>query len=335
MTFRVLVLTTGGTIAHRSKADGVASMDFDTDLLAEAIGLPEIRMEFASIMRKGSMDIGPDDWTAMARWIAEAAATRPDGIVILHGTDTMHYTAAALSFMLQGLPFPVVMTGAMHPGGDSGTDAIANLRDAVLVAGRANLAEVCIVFSRDTARSGGIIIRGNRARKSHSSAINAFTSVNAPPIGHVVKDEIQLNSPHLQRRAHQHITLAPAFDTNVVLIRLTPNLTPTMLERLLEGARGAVLEGTGVGHIKTDLQSVVARFGNPTVITAQTPEGGERLGSYDVDRAILAINNLIPAGQMHGETALVKLMWALGQPGDVATMMRTNIAGELESPALG
>ncbi|MCC6887680.1 MAG: asparaginase [Hyphomicrobiales bacterium] len=335
MTQRVIVLTTGGTIEHRSKADGVASMDFDPDRLAATIGLPHVDITFTAIMRKGSMDIGPNDWRTIATAVADAIAANFDGIVILHGTDTMHYTAAALSFMLRGLPVPVVMTGSMQPGGDAGSDAIANLRDAVLVAARADFAEVCIVFSKDIERTGGLVIRGTRARKIHSHAINAFASVNVPPIGHIVDGTIHRTSLPVHPRSAGQISLAAAFDTNVVLIKLTPNMTPAMLERFLEGASGAVLEGTGIGHIKTDLQPVVARFGKPTVISTQTPEGGERLGVYEVDQAILAIRNIIPARDMHSDTALVKLMWALAQPGDVAAAMQASIAGEITSTSSG
>ena len=144
---KVIVLTTGGTIGHRSK-DGVAVMDFDPAALVSAIGLPDVEIEFQSVFRKGSMDIVPDDWTAIASATAEAMARAPRGVVILHGTDTIHYTASALAFMLRDLSVPVVMTGSMIPGGDSGSDALPNLRDAIVVAARANFAEVCVVSRR-------------------------------------------------------------------------------------------------------------------------------------------------------------------------------------------
>jgi L-asparaginase/Glu-tRNA(Gln) amidotransferase subunit D len=106
-------------------------------------------------------------------------------------------------------------------------------------------------------------------------------------------------------------------------------MSPEMLARYLVGSSAAVLEGTGVGHIRTDLQTVVAQFGKPVVISTQAVYGGEKLGGYDVDRHILALHNVIPVGDMASETALVKLMWALRQGGDVKSIMRTNIAGEI------
>jgi len=329
---KVIVLTTGGTIGHRSGQDGVAVLDFDPQRLAAAIELPGVDIEFKSILRKGSMDIDPDDWRIIASAVAEAIAQRPQGVVILHGTDTMAYTASALAFMLRGLSIPVVMTGSMIPGGDAGSDALVNLRDAVVVAATADFAEVCVVFSADIERSRGIIIRGCRARKIHSYAIDAFASINVPPLGFVTGDAVTWTGPQTKPRSASKLSLATALDPNVLLVKLTPNMTPPALERCLHGVSGVVLEGTGIGHIKSDLQSVVADFGKPAVISTQSVYGGERLGAYEADRHILALPNIVPAGDMTSEAALVKLMWALGQGGDTRAIMRTNVAGEIGEP---
>ena len=328
---KVCILATGGTIGHRSK-DGVAVMDFDPEALATEIGLPDLALEFRHVLRKGSMNITPEDWKTIAVAVAEAIGGEARGVVVLHGTDTMHYTAAALSFMLRDLSLPVVLTGSMLPGGDSGSDALPNLRDAVRVAAYSDIAEVCIVFSADLRRRRGVIIRGNRARKIHSCAINAFDSINIPPIGYVENGTIILTELKTSRRGSSKLRLDMDLDPNVVLVKLTPAETPDMLSRHLKGAAGAVIEGTGIGHVKTDLHSVIADFAKPTVISTQTVYGGERLGIYDVDRQILDIPNVIPAGDMNSETALVKLIWALGQNGDVKSLMRTNIAGEITCP---
>lgn len=319
---KVIVLTTGGTIGHRSEANGVATMSFDPAGLVSALALPDMDIEFRAVMRKGSMDVGPSDWVIIAQAVSDAMAGAPSGIVIAHGTDTMHYTAAALAFMLRGLPVPVVMTGSMIPGGDAGSDALPNLRDAVTVAALADLAEVCVVFK-------GQIIRGTRARKIHSHAVDAFTSINAPLIGTVEAGRIVIGAQKAARRSASTLSLTMGLDINVVLIKLTPNLSKEALARQLAGASGAVLEGTGVGHIAADLRPVVAALGKPVVVTTQTVHGGEKLGVYEVDKDILAIPNVIPAGDMSSETALVKLMWALPQGGDVKALMRTNIAGEI------
>ena len=328
MTATVIVLTTGGTIGHQSAA-GVAVMDFDPHRLIGAIGIPGVDVEFRSVFRKGSMDVIPSDWHAIAAAILVAAADDPRGIVVLHGTDTMHYSAAALSFMLQGLGFPVVLSGSMIPGGDAGSDAISNLRDSILVAIQSDLAEVCIVFSADAARSKGVIIRGCRARKVHSHAVAAFASIGSPPIGFISGDTTERSELVVRHRNSDTLRLATALNENVVLIKMTPNLSPEALTRFLKDASGAVLEGYGTGHMRTDLHRTIAGFSGPVVLSTQTFEGGERLGAYDVDRDILNIPNIIPAGDICSDTALVKLMWALAQGGDVRAIMATSIAGEI------
>jgi L-asparaginase type I len=333
VTPKVIVLTTGGTIGHRSRQDGVAVLDFDPKQLASDIGLSDVDLEFKEVLRKGSMSIVPEDWQLMAAAVADAVGRQPRGVVILHGTDTMHYTASALAFMLRNLSVPVVITGSMIPGGDSGSDALANLRDAIVVAAEADFAEVCVVFSADAARTKGVIIRGCRARKMHSCAIAAFASINVPPIGTIAGKAITRTSLAVRPRTTTALMLATGLDTNVVLVKVTPNLAPDALDRYLQGASGVVLEGTGVGHIREELQSVIARFNKPAVITTQTVCGGERLGSYEADRAILAIPNIIPVGDMSSDTALVKLMWALRQGDDVKSIMQTDIAGEISVPA--
>src|SRR5262249_35538707 len=219
---------------------------------------------------------------------------------------------------------PVVMTGSMIPGGDPGSEALANLRDAITVAARADFAEVCVVFSADPERSEGIIIRGCRARKIHSRAINAFASVNSPPLGRVSGDRILRTALAARPRGMAQRRVVTSFDPNVALIKLTPHMSSAMLARFLAGCSAPVLEVPGVGNIRTDLQPVVAQFSNPVVISPEGVYGGEQLGCYEVDRHILALPNVIPGGDMPSEAALVKLMWALGKGGDIRAIMRTN-----------
>jgi L-asparaginase type I len=329
MDARVIVLTTGGTIGHSSGTAKAAALDFDPAELQSRLDISGVHIEFRNVFRKGSMDVVPDDWQILASAVSEAMAQGPSGVVVLHGTDTLQYTASALTFLLGECGMPVVLTGSMIPGGDAGSDALANLRDAVLVAAYADFAEVCVVFSADLERSEGIIIRGCRARKVNSKAINAFASINCPLIGKVSGNRIARTPLPARPRGAVRRRALTGLDPNVALIKLTPNMSPEMLARFLLGLSGAVLEGTGVGHIRTDLQPVVAQFGKPVVISSQAVHGGEQLGAYDVDRHILALPNIIPGGDMPSETALVKLMWALGQAGDVKAIMRKNVAGEL------
>jgi L-asparaginase type I len=326
---KVYVLTTGGTIAFRSKATGPAVMDFrPADLVSEA-DFPDVELEFREVVQKGSMDIVPGDWKNIAVAAADVLMNKPRGIVILHGTDTMHYTAAALSFMLENLSVPIVMTGSMIPGGDANSDSYPNLRDAVSVAAFSEVAEVCIVFSNDPDRKQGVIIRGCRAKKLHSHAINAFASINVPSIGYVEAGKITYTELKTRKRKKDRLTLYSDLNSNVVLIKLNPTVTPKILSRFLQGASGAVLEGTGIGHLHTNLFESVASYGKPVVMCTQAAYGGEKLGMYDVDKTILGIENIIPGRDMTSEAALVKLMWALRQKGDLKSIMHRNIAGEI------
>jgi L-asparaginase type I len=329
MNAKVIVLTTGGTIGHSSGTSGVAVLNFNPADLLSRLDISGIDIKFRHVFKKGSMDIVPDDWQILASAVFEAMTQHPRGIVVLHGTDTLQYSASALTFLLGDCGVPVVMTGSMIPGGDPGSDSLGNLRDAITVAARADFAEVCVVFSADPQRNEGVIIRGCRARKIHSRALNAFASINCPPIGRVSGDQILRSALAVRSRGVMRHRLITSLDVNVPLIKLTPNMSSEMLARFLVGSSGAVIEGTGVGHIRTDLQPVVGQFSKPVVISTQALYGGEHLGSYEVDRRILALSNVIPGGDMSSEVALVKLMWALGQGGDVRTIMQTNIAGEL------
>jgi L-asparaginase type I len=327
----IFILTTGGTIAHRTSKSGVAVMELGPQELTSAIDMPDVNIHVRPLFQKGSMDVVPNDWLIIAAAASEAIESGAAGVVILHGTDTMQYTASALSFLRRESGVPIVLTGSMIPGGDAGSDSLPNLRDAVTVAAHGDFAEVCVVFSADLARTKALIIRGCCAKKVHSHAINAFASINAPPIGTIKDGVIADLSPGLRPRGKSARPDAAILDTNVILIKLAPNMQREMLTRFLSGVSGAVLEGTGVGHIRTDLLPVIRKFGKPAVVSTQADYGGERLGMYDVDQKILAIPNVIPAGRMSSETALVKLMWALGRGDDIHATMRTNIAGELGS----
>jgi len=255
----------------------------------------------------------------------DALEAGADGVIVLHGSDTMHYTASALSFMLRNLSVPVVLTGSMIPGGDPRSDGIRNLADSITVASSADLAEVCVVFSADPEGNFGVIIRGCRAKKTHSHALNAFASINVPPIGYIRNGKISFTRLHVKVRDRRKLKMSTDLDPNVVLVKQNPGLTPHILKRFLEGASGAVIEGTGTGRVKTELLDEIRAFKFPVVLTSQAIYGGERLGMYELDKAILSVENIIPARDMNSEAALVKLMWALGRRDDVKSLMLTNM----------
>lgn len=303
-------------------------MSFDQTELAAEVGLSDVELCFQAVLDKGSKDMVPADWETLGKEVSSALALGVDGIVVLHGTDTLHYTASALSFLLPDPGVPVVLTGSMIPGGDPESDSVANFRDAVTVAAYGDIGEVCVVFSADRPRTSGVILRGNRARKVHSQHIDAFASVNLEPLGQIAEGRISLAAIARPRSVARPAQTSTGFEPNVALVVLTPSVTPEFLLHTLDLTAGAVLAGTGIGHLHEDLHQAIEKYARPVVITTQVPLGGEALGLYQEDQVTLALANVVPGGSTSAEAALVKLMWALRQPEDVYALLRADIAGE-------
>jgi L-asparaginase/Glu-tRNA(Gln) amidotransferase subunit D len=247
----------------------------------------------------------------------------------------MVYTAAALSFMLGNLPVPVVLTGSMRPGGETDSDAPRNLRNALAVAASADVAEVCIVFSDAEAGAAGVIFRGNRARKASSTSLRAFDSPNYPALGQVDGADIRYSdAPRAHRGPCGAPVLAPELNANVCGLRYHPGCPTALIAGALARADGAVIEGTGLGHLPPEagILEAIRESSKPVVLVTACWHGGVRHGLYDIDRAILAVENLIPGHDLTPEAALVKLMWVLGRDRDmdrVRTRMQEAVAGEL------
>lgn len=318
----------------------------DPNSLLSRLNLSSVELKVRPIMSKASANFEPADWQIIARATAEVFqeanskdGREADGLVVLHGTDTLHYTAAALGFMLTNLSVPVVITGSMIPGGDERTDAVQNLNDAIRVAAFGDFAEVCVVFSKDERGSKRTIIRATRVRKMHPFRLNAFDSINSPPIGYVDGRGVISYTPSVRRakRAKRRLRLRTALDTNVAYIKQNPALDEETLHKFLDGADGAVVEGTGGGHVNQRLLAAYESFKGYVALTTQTVYGGETVGresNYEIDRQMLRVKNFIFTRDMNSETAFVKLMWCLGQKQfgkttDVKRLMQRNIAGEL------
>lgn len=327
----VYVLTTGGTIGTQTKGSGGAElMDTGTMTMISHVKPREVEIVEREVMRKGSPNIGPEDWVKIAEAVADALKAGPDGIVVTHGTATMHWTASALSFMLRNLSIPIILTGSNIPGGDPGSDALINLKNAIIAAALADVAEVCIVFSADPELGRGAIIRGCRARKTNWRIANAFQSLNVPPIGYVKDTEISYTDLQFTRRADRKLNLFTELNTKVVLIKFHPGLTAWEFTRLADEAAGVVIEGTADGLIRFDQDFVeaIASFKGPVVL-ASAGLSGQHFEAYKDTRVFQRLKNVILVRDMNTETALCKLMWALGQGDDVREAMLTNIAGEL------
>jgi glutamyl-tRNA(Gln) amidotransferase subunit D len=317
---RVAVLTTGGTISQVSGADGASRPGFDVRALLPEPGWGH-EIEIRAVLDRPSKDIGPDEWQTLAFEVEAAVRAGCDGVVVLHGTDTLHYTAAALTYMLEGLGVPVVLTGAMIPGGDRGGDARGNLASALLAA-TSDLGEVGLVFGDAEGRHR--VFRGDRVRKVHSTAPAAFAAVGGAELGSVAGGAVVL-AAGARRRSGEAPCARVELEHDVVLVKVTPALTAESVQALASSARGLVVEGTGVGHVPDRLLPVLddfGRSGRPVVICSQTHAGGEALGAYAGDATLLALPGLVRAGSVPSEAALVGLMCELGRglaPGSLLT----------------
>ncbi len=335
MRKRVLILHTGGTLGmtprHPDRA--LAPSEFGATLLQH---IPELR-ELAEIDARvlfnlDSSDIAVDHWTQVAAAAAEAVAGY-DGVVITHGTDTMAYTASALSFLFRNLPHPVIFTGSQRPLAEPHSDARGNLVGAVDLATR-DIPEVAIYFH-------GWLLRGNRSTKTSSFAYRAFNSPNFPPLAEVGTD-IRLVTPPL--RPAGPFASVGAFDGRVSIVRLLPGRGAAALEALRASDVGAVLvQAFGVGNIPT-VDEAVARAlcelraaGKVVAIASQAPHGAVDLRRYAGGR-LAAECGAVGTADMTLEAAAVKLMYLLETargPENVERELGRPLAGELTAPAEG
>lgn len=281
-------------------------------------------LDFHSIANVGSSDVTPEHWTAIARMI-EKMEDRVAGFVIVHGTNTMAYTAAALSFALRNLSKPVVLTGALLPIGDAGSDARMNLSFAIQAA-ELDLAEVCVAL-------GPRVLRGSRAKKADQSILETFESPRFPPLA-----EFNLTtSLHPWRIVRRKRTLecSPEFDPNVVSITLHPGMPEAYFDAMLAAKpHGIVLRTYGLGMLPEYLfpwVRKVSQKGIPIVITSQLLRGSIDLHLY-VKQLVLEELGVISGKDMTYECAVVKLMWALAQTKNIKRLrelMEKNLVGEL------
>ncbi len=327
----ILLLTTGGTITM--VRDGKTGSLVPARSSDELIGhFPEVK-NIAQITKKeviniDSTNIQLDHWQKIARAIY-SSYHEYDGFVITHGTDTLAYTASALSFMLQNLNKPVIMTGSQMPLGEVGSDARNNFINSFIAATK-DIHEIAVLF-------GEKIIRGTRAKKISAFHLNAFESVNEKPIGEVGL-AIKLFE-HRRRRCAKKIKTAYNFNKNVFLLKLFPAISPRIFDKIIEmGYEGIVIEGFGAGNIPTVENSIlpgIQRAVNkniPVVIGTQCLLGEVDLSLYEVGMKAARIG-AIPAFDMTLETTLCKLMYALGTTSDLKTVekiMKTDICGEIK-----
>jgi len=336
---KVAIISTGGTIASRVdyRTGGVRPALSASDLYSVVPELSEIAVIDAEILYSlFSEEIKTEHWTGMAKAIAKHIEEGAAGVVLAHGTDTLGYTAAALSFALQNLPVPVVMVASQRSADRPSSDAPTNLIGAVKAAAYAPFAEVVLAMHETPSDDSIVFHRGTKVRKCHTSRRDTFKSINATPIAQMKDGQIKmLVEDYCKRDQSRRLTLRPNFDERVALVKFHPNLNPELIDwHVNRGCRGIVLEGTGLGHVGGYCFPAIRRAVENGLIVAMTSQciwGRLGMTVYDHGRDLLAMG-VTPLEDTLTETALVKLMWVLGQTSnteEAKKLLKTNIAHEI------
>jgi glutamyl-tRNA(Gln) amidotransferase subunit D len=335
----VTLLGTGGTIASR--------LDYRTGAVIPAFtpgelygAVPELadicNLTTRKLFGVFSENMAREQYIGLAQAIGEAIEGGADGVVIGHGTDTMGHTAAILSFMVQDSPVPIVVVGSQRSSDRPSSDAALNLIHAVRTAAHGAIAEVQICMFGPTSDRYGLLHRGTRCRKMHSSYRSTFRTVGDIPMARVSRDSFDYLTPDYRPRdPGRQVRIDTAFDDRVTILYYYPGMHPDLVEALVEkGYRGIVIAGTGLGHVNKPLYPALKRAveqGVHVVMTVQTLWGYTQMYVYDTGRDLLDLG-VVPLDNMLPETALMKLCWVLGHTDDhdeVLRMMRAPVAHEI------
>jgi len=340
----VSIIGTGGTIASRiDYRTGAVHPALTTEdlccIVPELSQLANVSVEI--IFNIFSEDMRPIYWNNLAKRIFERITDGVDGIVISHGTDTMAYTAAALTFALQKLPIPIVLVGSQRSSDRPSSDATLNLTGAVITAGSAPFAEVVLGMHETVSDTSFILHRGNKVRKCHTSRRDAFKSINAKPIARVIEGTIVLDDDDFLHRDNGRVPiLKPDFNEKVALVKFHPGMKPDLINWYVrEGFEGLVLEGTGLGHVSKELLGPLRNAVEKGVLLGMASQclwGRINMNVYDrgVDLREMGVLSL---GDMLPETAMVKMMWVLAQTKNLEEakkLLIANINGELTDRTL-
>ena len=304
---KILMIATGGTIACRRTPQGLKPLMGSDELLKY---VPDVKnvcdADTLQLYNVDSTDIRPHHWLGIAKAVAENYE-KYDGFVITHGTDTMAYTAAALSYLLLSSPKPVVITGAQKPVDMENTDARVNLYDSFVYASEDEASGVHIVFD-------GKVILGTRAKKTRSKSYNAFSSINYPEVAYVSEGQVR----HYIKQEKREKEFFSFLNTRVSVCALAPSMDSGALRYMLENSDAVIIETYGVGGIpaeggfETAIREAVQR-GVTVVITTQVLNEGSDMAVYLVGKQIKEDLGLLEAYDMTHESALAKLMWILAR----------------------
>ena len=328
----ILLLSTGGTIASRvDYRTGAVKPAFSSKELAALI--PELgsiaSFSIRSLMSVLSENIRPSDWTVIAKAVQEAFLAGFRGVVIAHGTDTMHYTAAALSFALENPPGPVVLVGSQRSSDRPSSDAATNLIGAFKFASSSRSRGVFIAMHSGLSDDSIAIHLGVRVRKNHTSRRNAFHSVNRRPVAYI--KGLTLNENTVIGGKGEFI-VRPNFDDRAALVKFFPGMKGSYFKFLVdEGVRAIIIEGGGLGHVSEDLIQPITEGIKKGVffgMTSQCIWGSVNLNVYETGRDLLSAG-VVPLGDMLSEVALAKSMWVLGNGLNATGQMPLDLRGEV------
>lgn len=328
----ISLISTGGTIASTvDYRTGAVTSQFDAEDVLRAVPDLAGRANYRGrvVTNILSENMTPDVWQELARAVYEEIENGADGVVVMHGTDTMQYTASALAFMLD-TPVPIVFTGSQRSADRPSSDNVMNAVCAVEAA-MDDCAEVLVCMHASENDTACALHRATHVRKNHTSRRDAFETIGNEPLGKVeYESETVTFRRAYDERGASTLDIAPDLETDVELVKSTPGMDEAFLDAC-EGKAGVVIEGTGLGHVNTDfIDRIEQLIENDTavVMTSQCLDGRVCDRVYDTGR------DLLDAGVIEGETmlpgtAMVKLMWTLANRSSVRETMQTSIAGEL------
>ncbi|MDE1766254.1 MAG: Glu-tRNA(Gln) amidotransferase subunit GatD [Thaumarchaeota archaeon] len=333
---KILLISTGGTIASRIdyRTGGVTPALTASELNASVPELSKIaNIDTEVLFSEYSENLLPEHWIKIAERFESCARSEYKGIIVAHGTDTMQYTAAALSFSLSGFPKPVALVGSQRSSDRPSSDAALNLIAATKFLVKTDSNGIFVVMHNSTSDDEVACHWGTRVRKNHTSRRNAFQTIGGSPAFIVKNDSIEKNPLF---NAPQN-AFAPKinFNSKVMLMKYYPGLDPALIDNATNsGYKAVIFEGTGLGHVGKVMYEAISRAKRKGLfigMTSQCIDGIVRMTVYDSGRDLLNLG-VIPLGNMIPETALVKAMWALGNARDIdemEKMMRENISLEI------